>query len=217
MPPGVMASIRRTSPAGHGPPPAEQRMTRGGDPGPVRSLRRVPRGAGQPGSAGIHRPESGRPVLAGGVLDAVVIVVPVQYQRRREERDDSSCLRECGLSLPEAFGQGGCESGLDGRLGIGQPLEIPAGQLEERAGFGAGDGDQAGVAVAASQVAGGELAEMVTGAEGADVPLTRRVLGYGGVVTGRGPGRRVAASSRSVRCRRQAHRPGRGHSGLFRI
>ena len=37
-----------------------------------------------------------------------------------------------------------------------------------------------------------------------------------GVVTGRGLGRRVAASSRSVRCPRRGHRPGRGRSGPFR-
>jgi DNA-binding CsgD family transcriptional regulator len=37
-----------------------------------------------------------------------------------------------------------------------------------------------------------------------------------GAVTGRGLGHRVAASSRSARCRRRGHRLGRGRSGLFR-
>jgi hypothetical protein len=68
------------------------------------------------------------------------------------------------------FGQGGREPGPDGRLGVDQPLEVLAGQPEEPAGFGTADGGEAGVAVAASPVAGGELAEVVTGTVGADEP-----------------------------------------------
>ncbi len=68
----------------------------------------------------------------------------------------------------EAFGQDRGQPGLDGRLGVDQPLKVLAGQLEEPAGFGAPDGGKPGVAVAASPVAGGELTEMVTGAGGPD-------------------------------------------------
>src|SRR5258708_8966679 len=49
-------------------------------------------------------------------------------------------------------------------------MEVLGGQSEERAGFGAPDGGETGVAVAAAPVAGGELAEVVTGAHGADEP-----------------------------------------------
>src|SRR5215468_947289 len=73
-------------------------------------------------------------------------------------------------AILEAFGQGGREPGLDGGLGVDQPLEVLAGQPEEPTAFGAADGGEAGVAVAAAPVAGGELAEVVTGAVGADEP-----------------------------------------------
>jgi hypothetical protein len=72
------------------------------------------------------------------------------------------------LAVLQALGQGGRQPGLDGRLGVDQPLEVLAGQPQESAGFGAADGGEAGVAVAASPVAGGELAEVVTGTVGAD-------------------------------------------------
>src|ERR1700730_11335916 len=75
-----------------------------------------------------------------------------------------------GLSLPKALGQGRGESGLDGRFGVDQPLKVLAGQFQQPARFGAPDGGETGVAVAASPVAGGELAEVVTGAHGADEP-----------------------------------------------
>src|SRR6476620_9794427 len=74
------------------------------------------------------------------------------------------------LAVLETLGQGGGEPGLDGRLGVDQPLKVLAGQPQELARFGTADGGEAGVAVTASPVAGGELAEMVTGAVGADEP-----------------------------------------------
>src|SRR5258708_10213081 len=76
----------------------------------------------------------------------------------------------CGLSLLEAFGQGRGKLGFDGRFGVDEPLEVLAGQSEEPAGFGAPDGGETGVAVAASPVAGGRLPEVVTGAHGAAEP-----------------------------------------------
>src|SRR5580693_10387410 len=75
-----------------------------------------------------------------------------------------------GLSLPKALGQGRGESGLDGRFGVDQPLKVLAGQFQQPTGFCAPDGGETGVAVAASPVAGGELAEVVTGPQGADEP-----------------------------------------------
>ena len=47
-------------------------------------------GAGWPGSAGVRRPASGCASIPSVILDAVVIVDPVQYQRRGDERDDVS-------------------------------------------------------------------------------------------------------------------------------
>src|SRR5271165_2384679 len=73
-------------------------------------------------------------------------------------------------ALLEAFGQRRGDFGLDGRFGVDQPLKVLAGQFQQPAGFGAPDGGEAGVAVAASPVTGGELTEVVAGAHGADEP-----------------------------------------------
>lgn len=74
----------------------------GGDPNPVRRLRRVPVGAGRPGSAEFaDLPAAARASLAA-FMDAVVIVDPVQYQRRRDEREDV-WMPLCSLH----FGPGG--------------------------------------------------------------------------------------------------------------
>src|SRR5215475_12181824 len=81
---------------------------------------------------------------------------------------DSQAVR---LTLLEAFGQDLGQLGPDGRLGPDQPLKVLAAQPEELARCGAPHGGQTRVAVAASPVAGGELAEMLTGAEGTDQPF----------------------------------------------
>jgi hypothetical protein len=47
-------------------------------------------GAGWPGSAGVRRSASGRAHIPSGIHGCVVIVDPVQYQRRGDERDDVS-------------------------------------------------------------------------------------------------------------------------------
>ena len=68
-----------------------------------------------------------------------------------------------GLTLLEPFGQDLGDVSVDDRFGVDQPLEVLAGQSEEPAWFGAPDGGGTGVAVAASPVAGGELAEVSPG------------------------------------------------------
>src|SRR5580704_7941503 len=75
-----------------------------------------------------------------------------------------------GLSLLEAFDQGRGDGGLDGRFGVDQPLKVLASQFQQPAGFGAPDGSGTGVAVTASPIVGGELAEVVAGAHGTDEP-----------------------------------------------
>jgi hypothetical protein len=74
------------------------------------------------------------------------------------------------LAFAQPFGRHLGQLGLDHRFGVCQPLQVLGGQLQEPAAFGAADGGETGVAVAASPVTGGELAEVVAGAERADEP-----------------------------------------------
>ena len=67
------------------------------------------------------------------------------------------------LTLLESFGEDLGQLGPDGWLGIDQPLKVLAAEPKKAAFLGAPYGGQTGIAVAASPVTGGELAEMITG------------------------------------------------------
>src|SRR5215469_17453205 len=83
-------------------------------------------------------------------------------------RQGRSAMR---LTVWEPLGEYLGQLGLHSRLGSDQPLKIVRAEPEELARFGAPHGGQAGIAVAASPVPGGELAEMLTRAEDADQPV----------------------------------------------
>src|SRR5215470_10714076 len=76
-----------------------------------------------------------------------------------------------GLTFLEPFGQDPGQLGPHSWLSPDQPLKVLAAQPEQPAGFGAPHGGQTGVAVTASPVTRGELAKMLTRAEGADHPV----------------------------------------------
>src|SRR6476646_8880554 len=83
-------------------------------------------------------------------------------------RETPACAKP--LAVLQAFGQGGGDPGLDRRLAVRQPRQVLGGELQQPARFGAANGGEPSVAVAAAPVARGELAEVVAGAVAADEP-----------------------------------------------